>query len=157
MHLQEIAGLVYPEHVKYQISINLRFLWMTINYWLFQRQIHPFHFIMVFWIHFSIHVYFFSYYNAVSYANYSQNSSLSDEYSYTFKPCIHMYNRVPMISACYRNQIQYYSCSEPYRLMGECSLGDALLVHEEHSLYNKNASLITTNKGIAINRFFPVF
>ena len=157
MHSQGIAGLGYQEYVKFQTLISLQCLWRITNYSLFLRQIHPFPFMMEFWTLFNILVLVSTQYEIVAYATYSPNSSLRNEYTDSFKPCIHMYNNAPMISACYGNQLQYYSCSAPYQLLGECSFSDALLVHEEHALYNRNASLVATNKGIAMNQFSSVF
>lgn len=83
-----------------------------------------------------------------------QNNMLpAENYNSCYQPCIFDFFGDTFVSKCFDGKIHYYSCSEPFSKVGICELPSDVNVCEELSLYHIPASLLVTNKGIAVNNF----
>lgn len=83
-----------------------------------------------------------------------QNNMLpAENYNSCYQPCIFDFFGDTFVSKCFDGRIHYYSCSEPFSKVGICELPSDVNVCEELSLYHIPASLLVTNKGIAVNNF----
>lgn len=81
-------------------------------------------------------------------------SQLQDPFSHDFKPCIFENTcNESFISTCFGRQLQYYSYTSPFKLVGECIYRDGVVPKEEYSMYNRDMSFVVTNEGIVANYF----